>query len=136
MLRLDLRNSERFKLDFLFVFFMEIAYVVGPYTGVMNYITLDNINNARNFGEELKEMGFIVEIPHDNYKISNWFGPENKKFMKEKLEILKKCDLAVAIDGWEYDFYNLKEKKVCEENKIPFYASLKELIANYDFKDK
>ena len=105
---------------------MEIAYVFGPYRNETTYGVKKNIQRVEQLTEELWKLGYAAFCPHSNSTFLSGFVPE-QQFLEAGIEFLKRCDLAVTIEGWENSQGSLLEIKVCEENNIPIFYSLDEL---------
>lgn len=84
---------------------MEVAYVCGPYIG-QDYFEIDrNIVAARDIAFELWKKGYAVVCPHMNSAhfetVYHLLGMENSDFMKAGLELVRRSDILVLVDGWE-----------------------------------
>lgn len=105
---------------------MKVAFVIGPYRSDTHYGIKKNIQRADNLAAKLWALGYAVHCPHTNTAFYSGIVRE-ENFLEGGREILKRCDLAVAVDGWENSQGSIDEKKVCEEQNIPFYPSLEKL---------
>jgi len=79
---------------------MKVAYVAGPYRAETEYELVSNIRVAEKAAVALWQMGYAVICPHMN---SAHMGGvcQDKVFLRGDLEILRRCDLIVLVDGWE-----------------------------------
>ena len=107
-------------------FLMEVAYVIGPYRNETAYGTKKNIQKAEQLAEELWRLGYAAFCPHSNSAFLSGLVPE-QQFLEGGIEFLRRCDLAVTVEGWENSQGSLLEIKICKENNIPIFYSLEEL---------
>lgn len=107
---------------------MEIAYVIGPYRSREGVFGLKkNIDKAEELAVELWKLGYAVICPHKNTAFFDGILPD-EAWLEGDIEILKKCDLAVTVKGWENSSGSRDEVDFCKKNNIPVYFSLEELV--------
>ena len=99
-----------------------LFYVAGPYTNNGRTTVGDNIANARKAAISIWENGHYAICPHLN---TAYFDVDCKlaedKYLEGCIEILKRCDFAIFIPGWQYSKGSLIEKEFCENNDIPYH---------------
>jgi N-carbamoylputrescine amidase len=102
-----------------------------------NYATEVEENKAiehfRKVAKELWKLGYATICPHSNSGLFNSTAEEN--FLNGDIEILKKCDVLVLIQGWESSAGTLSEIEIAIQNNIRIYEwednKLIELKMNY-----
>lgn len=78
-----------------------IIYIAGPYRskyGVFGRIL--NILRARKLAKKVWASGFYAICPHLNSALMDGICPD-EQFLEGDIEILKKCDAILMIDGFE-----------------------------------
>ena len=78
---------------------VEIAYIAGPYRADTVAGIRRNIENARKVAEKYWKLGYAVFCPHLNSAFMDGICPD-ENFLEGGLEILKRCDVLVMVDGW------------------------------------
>ena len=105
-----------------------LIYVAGPYSS-NNLTVRDNyIANAERVSARLWELGFAVLCPHLN---SRNFERITKvgynEFIEGYLTILRRCDIAIFLPGWQKSAGCLRELSFCKSRKIPAVFNFAEL---------
>jgi hypothetical protein len=77
-----------------------LIYVSGPYTASTAKELAQNIERAKLAGLNVRAAGFVPIVPHlavlnDDPKVFTY-----DKAMNECLEILRRCDAILMMDGW------------------------------------
>ncbi len=111
---------------------MKIIYIIGPFRAENAWLIERNIRRAEEVALKLWQKGFAVICPHTNTRFFNGAVP-NENFLKGDLEILKRCDAALCIEGWMNSIGSCSERRFCTENRIAIYNSINDLI--YDLTD-
>lgn len=97
-----------------------VVYIAGPFRGSNSWIVEKNIRHAELVGLDVIEYGHTPLIPHSMYRF--WNGTFTDSLWIELTKsLLRKCDAAVFIDGWEDSVGSVGEMKLAKELKIPFY---------------
>ena len=78
---------------------MKLAYVAGKYRGRTHNEIAQNIHAARSVATRLWELGYAVICPHTNSGFMSGVAAE-EVFLEGGLEMLRRCDLLVLVDGW------------------------------------
>ena len=79
---------------------MKLAFVAGKYRADTIHGIVENIRKAEAVAIELWKMGFAVITPHLNSRLMDGVCPD-KVWLDGGLEILRRCDLIVLLEGWE-----------------------------------
>lgn len=79
---------------------MKVAYISGPYRAPSIDGTYNNIHNARRIAREYWLKGYAVICPHMNTAMMDGRDTD-EMFLDGDIEILKRCDAIVMIEGWE-----------------------------------
>lgn len=79
---------------------MKVAYIIGPYRAKTIYQIKQNIYKAEEIALKYWKLGYAVICPHKN---SAFFDGEceDEIWLKGGIEILKRCDICIVIDGWQ-----------------------------------
>lgn len=104
---------------------MKIVYVAGPYRGKTESDVVRNIRNAEAVAIRIWQAGHIALCPHKNTAL---FGGlcHDGVWLKGDLEMLKRCDELVLVDGWPGSPGTLQEVDIAVENNIPIFKSIGE----------
>jgi hypothetical protein len=80
---------------------MKIAYIAGPYRSETIWGIKENIRRAEKAALKYWLKGYAVICPHKNSAFFDGAAPD-EVWLNGDLEILKRCDVIVMIDGWEW----------------------------------
>lgn len=80
---------------------MKLIYVAGPYTAPTHYQVTQNIRAAEEVAVELWRRGFAVICPHKNTAMLDGAVEDGEKWLQGGLEMLRRCDAVVVVEGWE-----------------------------------
>jgi nucleoside 2-deoxyribosyltransferase len=111
---------------------VKLIYIIGPFRAENTWLIEQNIRRAEEAALQLWQKGFAVICPHTNTRFFNGAAPD-ENFLEGDLEILKRCDAALCVDGWMNSIGSCKERAFCNENKIAIYCSINDLT--YDLTD-
>jgi nucleoside 2-deoxyribosyltransferase len=105
----------------------QVIYVAGPYTAETDFKRLENIKKADEVTARLWHMGYYAVCPH---KITAFYGGlcDEQIFIEGGLEILRRCDAVVLVEGWERSGGTLGEIEVAMELHIPVFGNVYNLI--------
>lgn len=103
-----------------------IVYIAGPYRAKTTYLIEQNINKAKALALEVWKKGHIAVCPHAN---TAHFDGELPDFvwLNGAIEIMKRCDAVVLVEGWENSAGTIKEIEATKEVNISIYKSIDEL---------
>ena len=109
---------------------MKVAYIIGPLHASSVHNRIKNIRKAEEFSIALWSAGFAVICPHLNSGLLQGASDE-QNFIDGYLELLKRCNFAVALDGWTNSKGSLHEIEYCRKNKISIYTpKISDIIKN------
>jgi hypothetical protein len=100
--------------------FQPVAYVAGPYRATTEWGLERNIRLAEGIAINLWSMGYAAICPHKN--TANFGGAKglpDQVWLDGDLSILSRCDLLVAVPGWERSKGTVAELTFATEHGIP-----------------
>jgi nucleoside 2-deoxyribosyltransferase len=98
---------------------MRLLYVAGPYRSKLGpWGVAQNIERARVVARELWAMGFAVICPHSNTAMMDGTDTDSL-FLEGDLVMLERCDMLVAVEGWQNSAGTLGEIEHAKEHGIP-----------------
>jgi len=110
------------------IFPIKLVYVAGPINAATAEEVAVNIDRGRQAGVEIWQLGAVAVVPHLNTlnMYSHDHVPKADIYLGD-LEILKRCDAMLLLDGWEsYQGVNY-EVAWAKHRKIPIFHDLDEL---------
>ena len=117
---------------------MKVAYVAGPYRAKTIYETTQNIEAAKRLAVKLWKKGYAVICPHTNSALMDGACADSV-FLDGGLELLRRSDFVVLLDGWKDSSGTIKEVELANELDIPVYhekdfesINLSQLKLNFD----
>ena len=102
---------------------MKLAYVAGPYRGRTHNDVAQNIAAAREVAAHLWSLGYAVICPHLNSAFMSGAAPE-ETFLHGGLEMLRRCDLVVLVDGWQASQGTAREIEEARSCGLPIFSDL------------
>lgn len=99
---------------------MLVAYVAGPYRSETIYGIEQNIQRAKRLAAELWKHGYAVICPHANSAFMDGVC-DDETFLKGGLELLRRSDFIVILDGWENSEGTRKELELAKSLGIPIF---------------
>lgn len=107
---------------------MKVIYVAGPYTAETDWQRGIHIKKACDVTANLWRMGFYAVCPH---KITAFYGGlcEENVFIEGGLEILRRCDVVVLVEGWEKSGGTLGEVEEAIKIGLPVYEDEYSFVA-------
>lgn len=99
-----------------------IGYVIGPYRAPTEASVRANIERARSYAEWFWKRGIPIICPHLNTAFMGGISAD-KVFLEGDLVILKRCDFAITVDGWQQSAGSKVEVITCEAWGIPVFHS-------------
>ncbi|HEY9060972.1 MAG TPA: DUF4406 domain-containing protein [Pseudobacteroides sp.] len=97
---------------------MKIAYIAGPYRAKTKLGIVLNIIRARKVAKKYWKKGYAVICPHSNSALFDGVVPD-ETFLDGDIEILNRCDVIVAIEGWQRSEGTKNELRFARTNNIP-----------------
>lgn len=95
----------------------QIAFICGPYRSSNGKTVLENIRYAERYAIKYWLKNYVVICPHLNTAFFDGILPDNV-WLDGTLKILKRCDILVAIPGWENSDGSKREIECAKQNKI------------------
>lgn len=99
---------------------MKVAYVAGPYRAKTIYGITQNIEKAKKLAVKLWKKGYAVICPHANSALMDG-ACDDSAFLDGGLELVRRSDFIVLVDGWKDSTGTLKEIELANELGIPVY---------------
>lgn len=108
---------------------MSIIFICGPYRDSRGPWHIGrNIERARVAAADVWTAGHVAYCPHLNTAFFDGMLPDIV-WLDGNLEILRRCDAVLLLDGWENSSGAIAEKCEAERLRIPVSMSLYELEA-------
>lgn len=102
---------------------MKIAYIAGPYRGRSHNDVAQNIWAARDVAIRLWSLGYAVICPHLNSAFMSGVASE-EVFLEGGLEMLRRSDLIVLVEGWPASEGTAKEIEEARSRGIPVFSDV------------
>lgn len=106
---------------------MKVIYVAGPYRSDTEFGLKQNIRNAEAVAIKAWQAGHVAFCPHKNTAHFGGLCPD-EIWLAGGLEMLRRCDAMVLVQGWEKSSGTLAEIKEAEKYNIPVYKSVDGLM--------
>jgi nucleoside 2-deoxyribosyltransferase len=111
----------------------KVVYVAGPYRAPTKSEVLDNIGKACALAGEVVRLGAVPIVPHANgYEVDaamrdNGEPAGDAYRLEAGLELLRRCDAVLLVEGWEYSSGTKAE--IAEANRLdkPVFATVEQL---------
>ena len=95
-----------------------LAYVIGPYRDQRGaYFVSENIRRAREVSLALWNIGIPNICPHANTALFDGAAPD-EVWLAGDLVMLRRCDFAVTVPGWEKSSGSRAEVDDCESRGV------------------
>ena len=107
---------------------MKLIYIAGPFRGPTAWDIAENVRSAERWALEVARLGFVPVCPHA--MTAHFHGQCTEQFWVDAtLELLRRCDGAIFIPGWEESRGSRGELAECERLGTPNAAvsSLRDL---------
>ena len=99
---------------------MKVVYIIGPFRGPTAWDIAENVRAAERMALAVARAGAMPLCPHAN--TAHFHGQLDDKFWLEgTMELLKRCDAVVLVDGWERSEGSCAEKDAAREMGIPVF---------------
>jgi hypothetical protein len=95
-----------------------LIYVAGPYRAPTTWEIHKNIHNARLWGVVLAKQGAYPVIPHSNTAHMDGAASDDL-WLPGTLELLRRCDGAIFIEGWRDSKGSKIEREECRKMGKP-----------------
>lgn len=104
---------------------MKVVYIIGPYRAQTIRGIEKNIIRAAELAEKYWKKGFMAFCPHKNSGMFDGVVPD-EVFLEGGLELLRRCDAAAVLSGWEDSEGSIAEINLAQEIGIPIYYEQEE----------
>lgn len=111
---------------------MKLVYVAGPYRAATREWVGQNVAAARHLGRLCAQIGWFPVMPTVNTAHFDHDFPglaDDQFWLDGTLELMKRCDAVVLVDGWQHSSGARGEVKLADELGIPVCSSTAELEA-------
>lgn len=111
-------------------------YIAAPFTGNADQ-KRNNVEAARYIGARIARRGYYPVMPTVNTYGFNELAPTvpNDWWYFATVELMRRCDAVLFVDGWEQSTGCCFEKKEAEKQGIPIFFSI-ESLSEYFTKTK
>jgi hypothetical protein len=106
---------------------MKLVYVAGPYTSSDPWLAEQHVRAAEYTGIKVMHAGFWPVIPHSNTRHYFTAACTYEQALEGTLEMLKRCDAAIFVPGWEASKGARAERLYCERVGMPVFDSIEVL---------
>lgn len=107
-----------------------VIFIAGPFRAENAWLIERNIRAAEETGlalmvaaEACEDFGIAALIPHTLYRFFQGAAPD-RVWLDADMEMLRRCDGALFIDGWQASTGAVAEYNECERRDIPIYHSI------------
>ncbi len=105
---------------------MLLGYVIGPFRADRPTGVWRNVMKARALALEVWRRGCACICPHANASDFDGVLPD-RVWLEGDIEMLRRCDFAITVAGWENSAGSVAEVAECKKSGIPIFHSLDEL---------
>jgi nucleoside 2-deoxyribosyltransferase len=106
-----------------------LIYTAGPYTSPLGTFGVwQNLFRASKVAHELVKYGYAVICPHLNTQYLDGVEVSPRMLVEQDLEMIRRCDGIVLVEGWEHSYGTRAEIKFCNQRKVPVYLSVADLL--------
>jgi hypothetical protein len=102
---------------------VKVAYIAGPYRAPTPHGIVENIRRAEEVALKYWRLGYAVICPHKNTSLLDGAAPDTV-WLDGDIEILKRCDVLVAMIGWEKSKGAMAEVDFAHDNNIEIIFEL------------
>lgn len=106
---------------------MIVLYVAGPFRGPSAWDIENNIRAAESVALDLWRAGAAVVCPHTNTRFFDGAAPDGV-FLRGDLEILKRCDGIVMVQGWQRSERARAEREFAIDRGLHVFQSKEEAL--------
>jgi hypothetical protein len=99
---------------------MKIVYVAGPFRAATSWEIEQNIRRAEEVGHRVLLAGAFPLIPHANTRYFHGTAPA-QVFLDGTMELLRRSDAVVLIDGWRRSSGAWLEKEEADRLGLPIF---------------
>lgn len=101
---------------------MKVGYVAGPFRGPSAWAIAENVRKAERVALDIWRAGAACICPHTNTALFGGALPDSA-FLDGDLEMLRRCDFVVMVEGWEGSMGARAERLAAFAVYIPVFES-------------
>lgn len=105
---------------------MKIVYIAGKYRGPNAWAVEQNIRAAEEVAAKVVRMGMMPLCPHANTRHMDGLASD-EFFLVGTLELMKRCDAVVLVDGWRDSIGATNEVYEARRLSIPVFVDVEHL---------
>lgn len=100
----------------------KVIYIAGPFRAANQWEQEQNIRRAEELSLRVWRVGGVALCPHLNTRFFSGALPD-EVWLEGDLELLRRCDAILMVQGWELSFGAVQERAFALEHGImSFYA--------------
>lgn len=103
-----------------------VVYVAGKFRGASAWEVEQNVRRAETVALDVWRLGAAAVCPHTNTRYFDGAAPD-AAFLEGDLEILRRCDAVILVDGWEHSAGASAEAREALRCGLPIFTTLDRL---------
>lgn len=107
---------------------MKVVYIAGRFRGMNAYAVHKNCNAAEDMAYKVWSAGLVALCPHNNTRHFDGCLTD-AVWLTGDLELLKRCDAMILVDGWKQSNGALAERDFALACGLPVFEHFVDLIA-------
>jgi hypothetical protein len=104
---------------------MKVGYIAGPFRGPSAWAVAENVRKAERVALDVWRAGAAAICPHTNTAHFDGAAPDDV-WLRGDLEMLKRCDFVVMVEGWEGSMGARAERLTALRLGIPVFYGVAE----------
>ena len=93
---------------------MKVAYIAGPFRAKTHWGIVQNVRAAEQVALKYWKLGYAVICPHTNTANFDGAVEGDNLWLDGDIEIMKRCDLVIAMSNWRNSGGAREEVKLAE----------------------
>lgn len=106
---------------------MRVVYIAGPFRGDTGWRIETNVREAEAVALRVWQAGAVALCPHTNTRHFHGEAPD-AVFVEGTLELLRRCDAILMIDGWADSDGARGERAEAEWLGLPVFEDFDQLV--------
>src|SRR5512143_3379944 len=102
---------------------MIVVYVAGPFRAPTRWAVEQNVRRVEEWGLKVAELGAMPLMPHCNTRFFDGLLTD-EFWLDGTLELLKRCDTAFMVPGWQASSGARGERQWCIDHALPHFEDL------------
>lgn len=99
---------------------LPVIYIAGPYRATTTWRIQQNIRAAQETALRVWKVGAVALCPHANTALFDGEA-DDSVWLDGDLELLRRCDAVVMVNGWEQSQGATSERAFAKELKLPVF---------------